>query len=69
MKRTGIRITSEVRGGHYLYMYRTRQPGLRREQKEDHEAPQRFVVRGRWFIFVWDGNTEWALKNALAGGN
>jgi hypothetical protein len=61
-----VRITSEVRGGHYFYTFRTHQSGLRRVQKEDHDAPQRFVVHGRWFIFVWDGNTEWALRNALA---
>jgi hypothetical protein len=61
-----VRITSEVRDGHYLYTYGTDQPGLRREQREDHDAPQCFVVHGRWFIFVWDGATEWWLRHALA---
>ncbi len=61
-----VPITSEVRGGHYCYTYRTQQPGLGHEQKEDMDGPQRFVVRRRWFIFVWDGVTEWALKRALA---
>jgi len=62
-----VRITSEVRDGHYLYSYRTDQPGLRHVQKEDHDAPQRFVVHGRWLIFVWDGTTEYLLRSALAG--
>jgi hypothetical protein len=62
-----VRITSEVREGHYFYTYRTQQPGLKREQREEMNGPQRFVVHGRWFMVVWDGMTEWALRHALEG--
>jgi len=62
-----VRITCELKRGQYLYTYRTHQPGLRRVLTERHDSPQRFVVKGRWFIFVWDGATEQALKDVLTG--
>jgi hypothetical protein len=61
-----VRITSEVRDGRYDYTFRTHQRGLQREERMVMDGPQRFVVHGSWFILVWDGATEEALKAAFA---
>jgi len=62
------RVTTQltVSEGHYRYVFRTRQLGLKTRDTVEGDSPLHFLIYGRWFVFVWDPRIEEPLRVALS---